>query len=333
MSTLPVFLLLFGCCFYNIELSAADCEDESYQGLRLPRTWVAPGSSSRNGIIFEEFIDVYHRKPRGENVTKYEVRYSKKSIPVLEFRTQTTLRQSRYTDLPLSFDYDFQVRAYNEKGVGPWSESEGFIAEKGRLRPPRNIRVERLTPKRYSVTFDPPIQSSWRPITIHSYRIFHSYHASGAMTAWNQTEVLAGTTAEFTVSDPTKTYVVKVQAREVDGRYGNLSTIYVPTYYPIVTPGKPCNLRVVSKSSTFVWLRWDHPNDWQTGSLTSYLLEYQKSTRPYGGSYGVFLPSTRTEYKADGLISGTSYTFNLTAKYLGEPVREGPAIIRAETST
>jgi hypothetical protein len=76
---------------------------------------------------------------------------------------------------------------------------------------------------------DPPRLPRWRGITLRGYRIFHSYHSGSSLRSWNQTEVSVDEGgAEFNVWDPAKTYVVKVQAREQDGRYGNLSAVYLP---------------------------------------------------------------------------------------------------------
>ena len=82
---------------------------------------------------------------------------------------------------------------------------------------PKNVKVRRTSPTSIEVSWDEP------NFPVAGYKIFYNMFATPAMYVWQQMETGPYTVADITGLEPHTVYAVRVQAKSVDGRYGNLS--------------------------------------------------------------------------------------------------------------
>ena len=82
---------------------------------------------------------------------------------------------------------------------------------------PKNVKVRRTSPTSIEVSWDEP------NFPVAGYKIFYNMFATPVMYVWQQMESGPYTVADITGLEPHTVYAVRVQAKSVDGRYGNLS--------------------------------------------------------------------------------------------------------------
>lgn len=83
--------------------------------------------------------------------------------------------------------------------------------------PPKNVKARRTSDTTIEVRWDEP------DTPVSGYKIFYNMFATPAMYVWQQMETGPYTVADITGLEPFTVYAVRVQAKSVDGRYGNMS--------------------------------------------------------------------------------------------------------------
>jgi hypothetical protein len=82
---------------------------------------------------------------------------------------------------------------------------------------PRNLKVRRTSPTSIEVSWDEP------SFPVAGYKIYYNMFATPHMYIWQQMETGPYTVADVINLEPHTMYAVRVQAKSVDGRYGNIS--------------------------------------------------------------------------------------------------------------
>ena len=93
-----------------------------------------------------------------------------------------------------------------------------FFAEA--LAPPTNVQLRRTLPTAMEVTWDPPSYQG-----IAGYRVYYSMIVLIDMERWQSVEIGPFNIIEITSLEPHTVYAVRVRAKLIDGKYGNLSDI------------------------------------------------------------------------------------------------------------
>lgn len=89
------------------------------------------------------------------------------------------------------------------------------------LPPPEHIKLIRSSPDTILVTWDEP------KLPVAGYRVYYNMFELQKMDLWQKKYVGPYTVTELTELDSVSVYAVRIQARSVDGRYGNLSEAVV----------------------------------------------------------------------------------------------------------
>ena len=82
---------------------------------------------------------------------------------------------------------------------------------------PLNVQLRRKSPHEIEVTWEEP------KIAVAGYRVYYNNFQTPNMEDWTKLDVGPYTIADINIPDEKSTYVVRVQAKSVDGRFGNLS--------------------------------------------------------------------------------------------------------------
>ena len=90
------------------------------------------------------------------------------------------------------------------------------------LPPPTDVRAQWITRTSIRVTWEPPSGSG-----IVGYRIFYNMYAVKDMDKWQHAKVGDLTSIDIPGLEPNKIYVIRVQAKDRSGNYGELSSISV----------------------------------------------------------------------------------------------------------
>ncbi|XP_033737517.1 receptor-type tyrosine-protein phosphatase delta-like isoform X8 [Pecten maximus] len=213
--------------------------------------------------------------------------------------------------------YEFLVVARNGEGDGVRA-SQIITTPDGKphvLPPPENIKLIRSSPDTILVTWDEP------KLPVAGYRVYYNMFELQKMELWQKKDIGPYTVTELTELDTVSVYAVRIQARSVDGRYGNLSEAVVcpvGTSQPI-TIEVPTNFHVSMRTSVDVTLVWEIPKKPQ---VTRYTLSYSGVKKYREDNIMQTYHQPRKEEHIHGLTSSftvenllpkTKYTFNISA--------------------
>ncbi|XP_033737518.1 receptor-type tyrosine-protein phosphatase delta-like isoform X9 [Pecten maximus] len=210
--------------------------------------------------------------------------------------------------------YEFLVVARNGEGDGVRA-SQIITTPDGMLPPPENIKLIRSSPDTILVTWDEP------KLPVAGYRVYYNMFELQKMELWQKKDIGPYTVTELTELDTVSVYAVRIQARSVDGRYGNLSEAVVcpvGTSQPI-TIEVPTNFHVSMRTSVDVTLVWEIPKKPQ---VTRYTLSYSGVKKYREDNIMQTYHQPRKEEHIHGLTSSftvenllpkTKYTFNISA--------------------
>ncbi|XP_033737522.1 receptor-type tyrosine-protein phosphatase S-like isoform X13 [Pecten maximus] len=221
----------------------------------------------------------------------------------------------RLTDLTPNTIYHIQVSAMSEKGEGAHTPTVQVQTRQFVLPPPENIKLIRSSPDTILVTWDEP------KLPVAGYRVYYNMFELQKMELWQKKDIGPYTVTELTELDTVSVYAVRIQARSVDGRYGNLSEAVVcpvGTSQPI-TIEVPTNFHVSMRTSVDVTLVWEIPKKPQ---VTRYTLSYSGVKKYREDNIMQTYHQPRKEEHIHGLTSSftvenllpkTKYTFNISA--------------------
>lgn len=82
---------------------------------------------------------------------------------------------------------------------------------------PLNVKLRRKSSNKIEVTWDEPNTA------VSGYRVYYNEYQTPNMEDWRKLDIGPYTIADIDIPDEKSTFVVKVQAKSVDGRFGNLS--------------------------------------------------------------------------------------------------------------
>lgn len=89
---------------------------------------------------------------------------------------------------------------------------------------PLNVKLRRKSSNKIEVTWDEPNTA------VSGYRVYYNEYQTPNMEDWRKLDIGPYTIADIDIPDEKSTYVVKVQAKSVDGRFGNLSDAAVDPF-------------------------------------------------------------------------------------------------------
>ncbi|VDO01367.1 unnamed protein product [Rodentolepis nana] len=128
--------------------------------------------------------------------------------------------------------YAFRVRAFTSSGPGPWSASNTIQITAEVPDPPTHIKAERINQRQIKVTWNLPRRSTYRinsdyhqrPIPVTGFRIHYAAHDTTVDPSSERIlEVGAVTMATLDDVSPNESYIIKIQSRGMDKRFGNWS--------------------------------------------------------------------------------------------------------------
>ncbi|KAK6188600.1 hypothetical protein SNE40_004745 [Patella caerulea] len=276
--------------------------------------------------------DLPARNLRNGDIGMYQITYHKLSDPINEEDLNITDTYMDIQGLEMNTDYIFKIKAYTSRGSGPWSNRLHFRTF-GRMPPaPKNLAIRRTSRTTVEVTWDEP------NFPVAGYRIYYNAFDTPDMSVWQSLETGPYTVAEIPGLVPYTVYAVRVQAKSVDGRYGNLSASVISE---AVSPDREDvvrNFRVTLRTADTVKLSWDPP---EKKHVNTYLLKYEgiKNYREDGVSKQIFqdhveilIPGQLTIWTLKDLQPKMRFEFNISAMFSDNPVSPGPDVhISTET--
>ncbi|XP_070195997.1 tyrosine-protein phosphatase Lar-like isoform X3 [Littorina saxatilis] len=209
--------------------------------------------------------DLPARNLRNGDIAMYQITYHKLADAINEEDLNITDTFVDIVGLEMNTDYIFKIKAYTSKGAGPWSNRLHFRTF-GRMPPaPKMVKVRRTSPTSIEVSWDEP------NFPVAGYKIFYNMFATPVMYVWQQMETGPYTVADITGLEPHTVYAVRVQAKSVDGRYGNLSETVTTDVKEVQRDNVVQNFRVTSRLTNLVRLSWSPP---KKSNVNVYLLRY-----------------------------------------------------------
>ncbi|XP_046366897.1 tyrosine-protein phosphatase Lar-like isoform X5 [Haliotis rufescens] len=259
-------------------------------------TWDLPARALRNG-----------------DIVMYQITYHKLSDPINEEDLNVTDTYVDITGLEMNTDYRFKIKAYTSKGSGPWSNNLHFRTF-GHMPPaPKNVKIRRTSSSIIEVTWDEP------DFPVAGYKIYYNMFATPDMEVWQTLETGPYTVAEITGLETHTVYAVRIQARSVDDRYGNLSDMVTTDFIPPFRQDVVQNFRVTLRTPHMVKLSWDKP---VKPNVNSYQLRYEGVKnywengvikQIYQAREEVRIPGQMTTWSLPNLQPKMKFDFNISA--------------------
>src|SRR5579872_4853867 len=252
----------------------------------------------------------------GSPITGYEIDY--RIVPNTTYQTLTTLNNVTtytHTGLITGKTYIYRVSAINIVGTGSPSP-EVLATPTSSSAPPKNIAPnppQNLVASTYSST---QINLSWGAPPSNGGPAVSGYKIDYSLDSGNFTNIVANSGSSFTAYSHTglqvgHTYSYRVFAINSIGT-SNSSNIATTTLTQVLTaPGSP-TLSANPSSATSVSLSWTAPTNDGGSAITGYKIEYTNGT----SAYIVLVANTgnsQTGYIHSGLVTGTSYSYRVTA--------------------
>lgn len=286
-------------------------------------------SLTETSVLLEWDLPAKHLQ-NGE-IVMYQLLYRKLGASMEEEQNATGL-QYEVKGLEMNTDYAFKIRAFTSVGPGPWSaeyrhHTFGRMPDK-----PLNVQLRRKSPNKIEVTWDEP------KTAVAGYRVYYNDFQSNNMEDWRKLDIGPYTIADIDIADEKSTYVVRVQARSVDGRFGNMSDPVVDSFIierPKVDQVR--NFQVTMRTATEVHLSWETPEKF---GLAYYQLKYDGVTTKrkkgkladpeYRGMEMERIQPDQKSFIVKNLAPKTLYTFNISAHYRDGDIGN-PQMVRVYT--
>ena len=262
-------------------------------------------------------------KDGGSYITSYDVRYIQTSADASDDANWTELEGAWTTgelqhvvpELGTDNAYNFQVRAVNVIGDGPWSAN----ARHGRPAQPTGLNA---TPKnaRVILRWTDPSDAN-----IEKYQYWQK-EGTGEFGAWTDVSGSDATTTSFTRTGLTNGTEYSFQIRAVNPAGNSPESDTVSATPNLVAPAKPTGLAAEAGHAR-VTLTWDDPSD---SDIASYDYRQKEGEEEFGDWSGIPDSDTSTTtYLIRRLTNGVLYTFQIRAVNGGG---ESPASNSAEAT-
>ena len=241
----------------------------------------------------------------GSNITAYDTRHILASADGSDDANWTqvegawTTGQLQYTisGLSLDTDYDFQVRAVNSAGDGPWSAN-------GKIGLPDQPSGLTATPKdaRVILAWDDPSDAN-----IQKYQ-YRQKVGEGDFGAWSDVPGSDATTTSFTRIELTNgtEYSFQIRASNPAGNGSESATVSATPR--LLVPAQPKGLAAEAGHAR-ITLTWEDPSD-------SDIASYQYRQKEGEGGIGNWLDiadsgASTSAHLIKGLTNGTLYTYQI----------------------
>ena len=242
----------------------------------------------------------------GADITSYDLRYIRNDAAD-KADANWTVRSSvwtsgarRYaqTGLTAGVLYDFQMRAVNSAGAGPWSATVNNTPS----TPPGAPAIERSewSVGRIRVSWGAPDDDGGVPVTHYDLRYIRSDAADKSDANWTQKDDLTGTSD--TITGLTNGVEYDIQVRAVN-RAGDGSWSATLTQTPRARPGAPTDVWVATGDSQLT-ANWSPPEAVTGASIGGYRVRHIVRNAPGSGLID--------NWTSSGLISSESRQYDIT---------------------
>ncbi|XP_056019779.1 receptor-type tyrosine-protein phosphatase F-like isoform X15 [Ostrea edulis] len=271
-------------------------------------------SLTETSVVLEWDLPAKHLQ-NGE-IVMYQLLYHKLADSINTEDLNITGLLYEVKGLEMNTDYVFQIRAFTSRGAGPWSprylhHTYGRMPDK-----PQNVALRRKSSHKIEVTWDEP------KMAVAGYRVFYNDYQTNKMEEWSKIDIGPYTIADIDIPEDKSTYVVRVQAKSVDGRFGNMSESVVEAFLnPYVEIDQVRNFQVTLRTANDVHLSWDPPEKLTT--VVYYLLHYMgvqsrrvkgQLVRPkFHRPEPLQIQGKQKSFTVNNLLPKTLYTFNISA--------------------
>ncbi|XP_025110641.1 receptor-type tyrosine-protein phosphatase S-like isoform X6 [Pomacea canaliculata] len=256
--------------------------------------------------------DLPARNLRNGDIVMYQITYHKLADAINEEDLNITDTFVDIVGLEMDTDYIFKIKAYTSRGAGPWSNRLHFRTFGRMPPPPQNVKVRRTSSTSIEVTWDEP------NFPVAGYKIYYNMFATPAMYVWQQMETGPYTVADIGGLEPHTVYAVRVQAKSVDGRFGNLSETVTTDVKEVQRDNVVQNFHVTQRLTNLVRLSWS-PSE--KPGVNIYLLKYSgvKTYRENGqvkqinqDPQEVRIPGQMTSWTVKNLQPKMKFEFNIS---------------------
>ncbi|XP_033229948.1 protein sidekick isoform X4 [Belonocnema kinseyi] len=282
--------------------------------------WNLPAEEHRNGHILG-FVLRY--KLYGYNVTPW----------MIQNITNQEQRNFLITDLITWKDYDVQIAAYNDKGVGVFTESLKIKTKEGVPEaPPTNIRVKAVNSTSVSVSWKPPNPQKINGIN-QGYKLqawiggnFSEENEYKSITvAPNLFNPLAEQSALINGLKKYTSYNITVLCFTNPGDGERSVAVEVRTSEDV--PGEVENLQFLNISDRALTVKWNPPRE-INGILTAYQLKYMIKDLPESLKVENLTAEIHS-VKVEHLQATTHYRFEIVAWTSKGPGKSSIAVIQS----
>ncbi|WAR22990.1 LAR-like protein [Mya arenaria] len=215
--------------------------------------------------------DLPAKKLRNGQITMYQLIFYQlvDSINVEELNISADSTQKDIENLATNTDYVFQIKAYTEKGAGPWSSRLQFRTFGKQPPVPENLKVQRTSPTTILVTWDEPLQNN----IIEMYRVHYNDYEIEDITMWLSVDTDGpATVVQLTNLEPHKPYIVRVRAKSIHNRWSNLTDAKTVNFLNSDFKDAVNNFQASGRGSRQLTLSWEKP---MKNDVSNYQIEYQ----------------------------------------------------------
>ncbi len=274
------------------------------------------------------------------SITYYTIEYKTTLDQTYHTSVNTLDNKTKYnyTGLVTDTTYIFHVIAVNAKGSSPPSIESAPVKPTSTSTPPKNIApnpptgLTATSPSgtQINLSWTPPANNAGPPVT--GYRIDYQLDNSSFITLVSN----SGSSSPIyshTNLQTGHTYTYRVFAINSVGTGNSSNTAFATPVQVNSVPEAPGTPSAYSASPTSISISWTAPQNTGGSPIIGYKIEYYNVTSQF-----VVLVSntgnTQTTYLHTGLVTGTSYTYRVTAiNSLGPGTASNTATATPNTTT